>query len=182
MLNINEYIHQMNEYMGNPGIRLQYQFFLSHITHIRLCSSSHQVWSQQVLTFTVYVLNIFVRPTQWSETIWAAFSVALNLLDIPSDSILKPEMSSPETLSPSAPTPRPRGPMMEFLRRSWISSEIISRFLRAVLYSPLAWDSLACRSSTFFFRFWRGDDQRERRVTMKVMDDRHQHVFQCSFS
>ena len=83
-------------------------------------------------------------------------------LDIPSDSILKLEMSSPETLSPSAPTPRPRGPMTELRRRSWISSEIISRFLRAVLYSPLAWDSLACRSSTFFFRFWRGDDQRER--------------------
>lgn len=59
-------------------------------------------------------------------------------MDIPSESILKLEMSSPETLSPSAPTPRSRGPMAEFRRRSWISSEIISKFLRAVLYSPLA--------------------------------------------
>lgn len=64
-------------------------------------------------------------------------------LEIPSDSILRLDVSSPETLSPSAPTPRPRGPMAELRRRSWISSEIISRFLSAVRYSALACDSLA---------------------------------------
>lgn len=92
---------------------------------------------------------------------WCQRNVALNSLDISSDSILKLEMSSPETLSPSAPTPGLRGPMMDILRRSWISSEIISRFPRAVLYSFLAWDSLACRSSTFFFRFWGRDDEKD---------------------
>lgn len=74
---------------------------------------------------------------------------------MPSDSILKLVMSSTATLSPSAPTPRPRGPMAELRRRSWISSEITSRFLRAVLYPSLAWLNLACNSSTFFFRCYR---------------------------
>lgn len=88
-------------------------------------------------------------------------NLMLHSLDNPSDSILKLETSSPE-LSPSAPTPGLRGPMVELLRRSWISSEIISRFFRAVLYSPLAWDSLACRSSTFFFRFWRSEEETDK--------------------
>uniref|UniRef100_A0A8C1A5R3 Small ribosomal subunit protein uS15m n=1 Tax=Cyprinus carpio carpio TaxID=630221 RepID=A0A8C1A5R3_CYPCA len=48
--------------------------------------------------------------------------------------------------------------MPEERLRSWISSEIISRFLRADLYSPLACVSLAWRSSTFFFSCLRGDE------------------------
>lgn len=80
-----------------------------------------------------------------------------HLLDMPSDSILKLAMSSVAAPSSSAPTPRPRGPMAESRRRAWISSEMVSRFRRAVLYSALAWVSLAWRSSTRLFSCCMGE-------------------------
>lgn len=67
----------------------------------------------------------------------------IDIIDMPSDSILKFAMSSVTVLSSSAPTPRPRGPMADSRRRAWISSEMVSRLRRAVRYSALAWVSLA---------------------------------------
>lgn len=72
-------------------------------------------------------------------------------LEMVSDSGLLADRSSTEILLPSAPTPHPRGPMAVDRLLSWISSEIISRFFKAVLYSPFARASFACRSSTVFF-------------------------------
>lgn len=110
---------------------------------------------------------------------WRTGRLFLYSLDTPSESILKLEMSSPEMLLPSAPTPRPRGPMAEVRRRSWISSEIISRFLRAVLYSPFAWNSLTCLSSTVFFRFWGKKIYINRRFWVSLQKDEN---LECCFS
>lgn len=86
-----------------------------------------------------------IAYTNFPTAIWA------HLLDMPSDSILKLLMSSPAPTSFSAPTPQQRGPMAVRRLRAWISSEMVSRLRRAVLYSSLAWDSLAWHSSTFLF-------------------------------
>lgn len=111
----------------------------------------------------LYLLKGCLHPsntgTAEAKSNWETFTLNHNqtclginvwshLLDMPSDSILKLEMSSVALPSSSAPTPRPRGPMADSRRRAWISSEMVSRLRRAVRYSALAWVSLAWRSST----------------------------------
>jgi hypothetical protein len=98
------------------------------------------------------------RRQLWKQSFHTS-CVILHLSDSPetaSGSGLLPDRSSTEVLLPSAPTPQPRGPMALERRLSWISSEILSRFFRAVLYSPFARVSLVCRSSTVFFSCWSG--------------------------
>lgn len=63
--------------------------------------------------------------------------------EMASGSGLLPDSFSTDMVLPSAPTPQPRGPMALERRRSWISSEILSRLFRAALYSPFARASLA---------------------------------------
>lgn len=104
-------------------------------------STSTQKGSQGIVPMLFNFLILQVHSGAFIP--WAKPKPQTYLLEILSDSSLHTTRSSADTLLPSAPTPHPLGPIEDARLRSWISSEIISRFFKAVLYSPFAKNSFA---------------------------------------